>query len=147
MELESNDIRRVIQWAIALQGATPMPLEPEDHLLIQRLQEAYAVGTPQVVNQDAPGDLQLGDYVFASRWSDCDPGDPWAVGHISEIGDGYVVVAGVTLKRFPKAMRITPEQGARIAAEFPAMERETQDFGAVARVFGLEPGTVAKRNG
>ena len=31
---------------------------------------------PIVKNIKAPSDLAVGDYVFASRWSDCSPGDP-----------------------------------------------------------------------
>lgn len=94
---------------------------------------------PLVVNQAAPGDLTVGDYVFASRWSDCDPGDPWAVGHVSEIGAGFVVVGDVSPRRWPKAMRISAEQGRRIVESYPGMEAnyEPQSYEAIARVFGI----------
>ena len=92
---------------------------------------------PIVINKDAPGDLKIGDYVFASRWSDCDPGDPWHVGHVSEIGPNYVVCGDVSIRHWRKAMKITAEQGARICAEFPALEKICpSDYLVIARVFG-----------
>lgn len=102
---------------------------------------------PIVRNCEAPGDLKPGDYVFASRWSDCDPGDPWEVGFVSEVGfypesmtkAGYVVLQGGS-RRWGRAMRITPEQGRRICEQFPSMERLPQDYGAIARVFGIKGG-------
>ena len=102
---------------------------------------------PIVRNSEAPGDLKLGDYVFASRWSDCDPGDPWAVGFVSEVGSylksvtkaGYIVLRGGS-RRWGRAMRITQEQGRRICEQFPAMERLPTDYKAIARVFGIKGG-------
>jgi hypothetical protein len=102
---------------------------------------------PIVLNCEAPGDLKPGDYVFASRWSDCDPGDPWEVGFVSEVGvypesmtkAGYVVLQGGS-RRWGRAMRITPEQGRRICEQFPSMERLPQDYDAIARVFGIKGG-------
>lgn len=145
MELEPEDIRRVIQWVNALEDLNAACLEPEDRLLAERLKAAYSAETPQVVNPKAPGDLKVGDYVFASRWGDCDPGDPWHVGHVAEIHlsapehavpyPGYVVLAE-SPRRWPHAMRITQEQGARIVAELPGMENQPRDFAAVARLFG-----------
>lgn len=86
----------------------------------------------------APSDLAIGDYVFASRWSDCCPGDPWHVGYVSEVGPGYVVVGEVSQRRWGNAMRITEEQGRRIAAEYPAMEDgPSLPYEAIARVFGV----------
>lgn len=153
MELEPDDISRVIQWFHAVEDLNPAYLVPQDRALAQRLKEARAAETPQVVNPKAPGDLVVGDYVFGSRWSDCDPGDPWFVGHVAEIHlsppehavpyPGYVVLAE-SPRRWPHAMRITPEQGARIVAEFPRMERELRDFSAIARVFGLSDDSHAK---
>jgi hypothetical protein len=90
---------------------------------------------PIIRNPPAPGDLEVGDYVFASRWSDCDPGDPWSVGFVSEVGEGYVVLAGRSYRRFPRAMAITPEQGRRIMEEYPALEHKPQDYEVIARVF------------
>jgi len=106
---------------------------------------------PIVRNSEAPGDLKLGDYVFASRWSDCDPGDPWAVGFVSEVGSylksvtkaGYIVLRGGS-RRWGRAMRITQEQGRRICEQFPAMERLPTDYKAIARVFGIKGGQHAE---
>lgn len=92
-----------------------------------------------VINPVAPGNLSIGDYVFASRWCDCDPGDPWAVGHVSELGDGFVVVGEVTQRRWHKAMRISEEQGRSIVEQYPAMEINYTplNYPAIARVFGV----------
>lgn len=92
-----------------------------------------------IVNKKAPDDLVIGDYVFASRWSDCCPGDPWHVGHVSEVGSNYVVVGGVSQRRFPNAMKITHEQGDRIIANFPKMEDgPSLHYEAIARIFNGE---------
>lgn len=72
-------------------------------------------------NPQAPGDLKIGDYVFASRWGDCDPGDPWGVGYVSYLADNWILLEGGH-KRWPRASRITEEQGARIIAEYPPKE-------------------------
>lgn len=90
---------------------------------------------PVVINHPAPGDLKRGDYVFASRWGDCDPGDPWEVGFVSIVGENYVVLS--SSRRWPKAMRITPEQGHRICAQYPGMEGMPLDHEAIANVFGV----------
>lgn len=91
-----------------------------------------------VVNKPAPCDLTIGEYVFASRWSDCDPSDPWAVGHATEIGPDFVVVGDVNQRRWRKAMRISKEQGQNIIELYPSMERcyIPQKYKAIARVFG-----------
>lgn len=146
MELEPDDIQRLIQWFNAVEDLNHLYLEPEDRALSKRLKEALAKEKEHVVNSKVTGTLAVGDYVFASRWSDCDPGDPWFVGHIAEIHlaspehavpyPGYVVLAEAPNRRWPHAMRITPEQGARIIAEFPRMEHGPRDFSAIARVFG-----------
>jgi hypothetical protein len=94
---------------------------------------------PLIVNQTAPADLEVGDYVFASRWSDCDPCDPWVVGHISELGPNFVVVGDVSTRRWPKVMLIDHEQGRRIIEQYPPMEKEGAplNYPAIARIFGL----------
>jgi hypothetical protein len=119
------DWTQVADWRYSAPGTPEAPGEPEE--------------APIVTNQRAPKDLAIGDYVFASRWSDCDPGDPWAVGHVSEIGEGFVVVGDVTPRRFPCAMRITAEQGTSIIAHYPGMEKNYQprNYRAIARVFGI----------
>lgn len=91
---------------------------------------------PIIVNLKAPGDLKKGDYVFASRWTDCSPSDPWFVGHVSEVGDRYVVIAESTRRQWPNAMRITAEQGRRIIDQFPAMEDGPQaSYEEIAKIF------------
>lgn len=76
------------------------------------------------------------DYVFVSRWSDCDPGDPWYVGHVSEVNysSGTVLLAETLCRHWRHAMRITPTQGARVLALLPGMEREPLDYAAIAQV-------------
>jgi hypothetical protein len=96
---------------------------------------------PIVRNQEAPGDLAVGDYVFASRWGDCDPNDPWATGCITAVGPDYVVLGEVSQRRFPYARRISFEQGNRIAKEYPLAEgaRLTRHYDWIAEVFGTFP--------
>lgn len=117
------------EWLLAQKDALEEMYEEEDR--------------PLVVNQPAPGDLVVGDYVFASRWSDCDPGDPWAVGHISELGRIFVVVADASQRHWPKAMRISHEQGRRIVEQYPPMEDnyKPRNYKAIARVFGVQIGS------
>jgi hypothetical protein len=93
-----------------------------------------------VVNQAAPGNLAVGDYVFASRWSDCDPSDPWVVGHISEVGSNFVVVGEVSPRYWPKAMKISAEQGQHIIEQYPHMEgnRDSLNYKKIAQVFGID---------
>jgi hypothetical protein len=95
---------------------------------------------PIVTNKPVPNDLVIGDYVFASRWSDCDPCDPWHVGFVTEIGVGYIVCGAETPRRWLKAMRITKEQGARICAEYPILEKKYAplDYKLIAEIFGIE---------
>lgn len=96
---------------------------------------------PIVRNQKAPGNLKVGDYVFASRWGDCDPGDPWHVGHVTEIGEDFVVVGDVSQRCWANAMIITPEQGKSIVERFPDMEKNwvRNNYEAIADVFGVKP--------
>lgn len=101
-------------------------------------EEEEAEAEPIIRNLDAPGVLAVGDYVFASRWGDMDPGDPWVVGHVSEVGPCYVVVGDAPHnmhRRFPKAMKITPEQGKRIVEQYPALEHKPMDYWVIAEIF------------
>lgn len=99
---------------------------------------------PVITNPRAPGSLKVGDYVFASRWSDCDPSDPWAVGFVAELGDGYVQLAespGIQgARRWKHAMRISTEQGWAIVASYPELERSRAplDYEQIARIFGVD---------
>lgn len=93
---------------------------------------------PIIRNQKAPGDLVIGDYVFASRWGDCDPGDPWHVGHVTEIGEDFVVVGDVSQRCWANAMKITPDQGKSIVERFSDMEKNwvRNNYKEIADVFG-----------
>ncbi len=69
--------------------------------------------------------LKLMDYCFASRWSDEDPQDPWAVGWLIEIrvdqnGQWFKLQGhGVPDRLFPHCRKITEKQGRRIVAHGP----------------------------
>lgn len=91
---------------------------------------------------NAPGNLNIGDYVFACKWSDADPGDPWAVGHVSQLSDsaedyGYVVLGDCPMpyRHFWKAVKITPEQGARIIEAYHRLGPLPTDYKAIADVW------------
>ena len=60
------------------------------------------------------------DYVFASKWPDGDPNDPWYVGFIEDNieGDGCVV----NNKFYRYCLKITKEQGDKILKEYPKLE-------------------------
>lgn len=42
MNLEQEDIRRIIEWANAVEDLNHMYLEPEDRALLERLKEAIS---------------------------------------------------------------------------------------------------------
>lgn len=77
---------------------------------------------PITFNGVAPGDIKVGDYVFASHWSDCDPKDPWHVGKVTDIGEGFVVVGDVSQRRWRRATRISSEKGKKIIEWFQHRE-------------------------
>lgn len=125
---QDNETREQIikDWFLAQQEAVVAMYAEQDTI-------------PIVRNQVAPGDLAIGDYVFVSRWSDCDPADPWAVGHISEIGENFIVVGDVSPRWWRKAMRITEEQGRSIIEQYPLMEANLASFNykTIAQIFGM----------
>ena len=43
---------------------------------------------PTVASQN----LKVHDYVYVSRWSDCDPNDAWAVGFVTIVNDDYIKI-------------------------------------------------------
>jgi hypothetical protein len=91
-------------------------------------------------NIAAPSDLKIGDYVFASRWKDCDPGDPWRVGYIDAVGPNWVSLDG-TGRRFPNAMKLTPEQAERIIAQYPGLEGTRGiPYKTIYEIFNPKPG-------
>ncbi len=61
---------------------------------------------------------KIGDYVLATKFSDGDPGDAWAVGHLNEIKDGRFFVGNNDTHSFRHGgyagdcMRISGEVGA-----------------------------------
>jgi len=66
--------------------------------------------------------LQIGDYVFVTRWGDADPNDPWAVGFLSEIA----IIKGIDFYKIPNSnrlwhhcKRITKKRGEKILLEYP----------------------------
>lgn len=89
---------------------------PRVDLLTDRTTGPKLVRIPDVRDTD----LATGDYVFASRWGDADPGDPWCVGFVERRTDDYITVAGSN-RAWKKAMRISHAVGARICAEMPAL--------------------------
>ncbi|MGZ4953564.1 MAG: hypothetical protein ACXV8Q_00510 [Methylobacter sp.] len=107
-------------------------LDPEDREIIVR--------NHKVSEQE----LAIDDYVFASRWSDCDPNDPWAVGYISFIGDGFIRVSnkdgsmidGVGARLWPNAMRISSEVGEKIVKNMPGLEGFPFNPVRIAEIFG-----------
>jgi hypothetical protein len=64
--------------------------------------------------------VHLGDYVLASKYSDCDPKDPWRVGYVVRIiqdakGTTYVVGekdgTWSDFREYKHARRITHDEG------------------------------------
>ena len=80
-------------------------------------------------------DINLGDYVFAHRWSDCDWNDPWAVGFVCEIGRNFVrlddggggLIEGVGRRAWPCFQRVSGDVGANILEHYPGREGTTFD--------------------
>ncbi len=66
---------------------------------------------------DCKKDINVGDYVLATKYSDGDPCDPFAVGFVSEVTDKgrYIVVdnLGVSFRGngFRRAERISQQEG------------------------------------
>jgi len=104
--------------------------------------EAIEPRVQRIVMPRSPGDLRLGDYVFATRWPDADWNDPWAVGFVGVIGKNYVelreedgrLIEGVGIRGFPFAVRISSAQGASILGEYPDMERSPFDAIRAAQI-------------
>lgn len=67
---------------------------------------------------------KIGDYVHAHRWSDQDPNDPWCVGHVSEIGDNYVVVGLYSERRWSRWENITGEEGRQLLIDRGVLTKE-----------------------
>lgn len=67
--------------------------------------------------------MKIDDYVFASRWSDEDPNDPWCVGFLEEFGEDnrgkWYKIDG---KTFRHCRKITAEEGEKICIEYPKLQ-------------------------
>jgi len=86
-------------------------------------------------------DIKPGEYVFASRYSDADPGDPWCVGYVTDVRvkAGYLIIGEYSTRGWRHARRITAEQGQRILERYPAMENgPSLPYHNIAKVFGIE---------
>jgi hypothetical protein len=71
--------------------------------------------------------IEIGDYVLATRYSDCDPHDPWCVGFVVEIiknKKGIIYVIGeqfgklLNTKKFRNAKKITAIEGQKWLAAY-----------------------------
>lgn len=65
---------------------------------------------------------KVGDYVFASRYSDCDWNDPWKVGVVTRVSDlgHYISIGDFGIWKY--AMPITKEQGDNVILRYPHLE-------------------------
>lgn len=66
--------------------------------------------------------MNKGDYVLATRWSDGDPCDPFAVGYFNGMdGDRFMVVRenGDSLGRFGRCSKISQRVGSLIVKAMP----------------------------
>ena len=61
------------------------------------------------------GSFSVGDYVFASKYSDADPNDPWFIGLVDEIGldrkGGFIRCYEVGQRCWRNAIKIDKETG------------------------------------
>jgi hypothetical protein len=82
--------------------------------------------TNQPINPLPP---QIGDYVLATKWSDGDPGDPWAIGFYAgvEFGDRHMVKdstgKNIRPNGYRRVGRITADIGAWLLANADTLER------------------------
>ena len=89
-------------------------------------------------------DIKIGDSVFACRWSDADPGDPWVIGHVSKVltsdvpGEWGAVVVGDSPqpeRAFPRAVKITKEHAHRLLELYPSMATHPTNYEWIASVW------------
>jgi hypothetical protein len=92
--------------------------------------------------------IKIDDYVFASRWSDQDWNDPWAVGFVQSIKDGYLqlgkkdgsLIDSVNCyRKWSHAVAVTGQQGAAIIDEYITREGTDFDPTVLARILVTEP--------
>ena len=101
------------------------------------LEEEEEEEEEQISIPNASANVKVGDYVFACRWSDADPCDPWQVGCVEQVGEGSVQVTG-NARHWSKVMEIDQTQGDRIIAEYTAAEGKDTDVAWRARVLGIK---------
>lgn len=101
----------------------------------------------RVINSRAvESGVTVGDYVFASRWYDCDWNDPWAVGFVSLIGKNFVevdngdggLIDGVGHRGWKYCMKISGEVGAKVIDEYTALEGTAFVPHYAAELFGVD---------
>ena len=66
---------------------------------------------------------KIGEYVFACKWSDASPNDAWAVGFVTGIGRNYITCSPTGTRAFRHWFRISEEEGRKILAEYPQLEK------------------------
>jgi len=69
-------------------------------------------------------EIIVGDYVFASRWPDGDPNDPWYVGFVDEINEkeGFSTLYKVGGRNYRYCRKISKKQGEKILEKYPKLE-------------------------
>ena len=88
-------------------------------------------------------DVKVGDYVFATRWSDCDWNDPWAVGFVCEIGRNYVrvddgdggLIEGVGTRCWRYCQHVSGAVGAEIVTRYPGLEGTAFDSEVALEIY------------
>ncbi len=89
---------------------------------------------PEIKNSS----FKKGDYVFASRWSDADPDDPWIVGYVATVTCESISVktdVKVSNRRWRNAIKISPEVGKAIIDNYPKLEGVTPEPGQLYAIF------------
>ena len=94
--------------------------------------------------------VKLGDYVFASRWSDCDPNDPWAVGFVTGLIQGkdskvFVTIGDLEGKPIPNignrwfhnVIPISHKLGKKLCETMPSLEGSAKPKSGWKRFLGI----------
>lgn len=73
----------------------------------------------------ADANLKIDDYVFACRWPDASPSDPWILGSVSQILGETIKVrtdSGFDPNTWRHAIKISPEVAKSIFENYPRLE-------------------------
>jgi hypothetical protein len=78
------------------------------------------------VNTKSKRPVRIGDYVFACKWSDADPNDPWCVDFVDDIiedynGNKWYKVGG---RSYRNCRRISADYGSKILEFYPKIEEK-----------------------